>query len=132
MLLFLAGYNLRYVIHTKSPVYKTSAFYGCKNSLSDLIPQGSLILATGGVCADNDNYPVAYNASYFFYWLDRKGYNLCIGDQSIENVEAFKVKGAKYYIAEVNAMEQTKGFEDIMRKTFQIAMECNGIILFKL
>jgi hypothetical protein len=132
LLLFLAGYNLRYVIHTKSPVYKTSAFYECKNSLSDLIPDGSLILATGGVCADNDNYPVAYNASYFFYWLDRKGYNLCIGDQSIENVEAFKLKGVKYYIAEVIAMEQTKGFEDIMRKTFKIEMECNGIVLFKL
>ena len=129
---FYSAFSLRYLIRIKPNVFKTSDFYECKNSLSDLIPQGSLILATGGICSDADNYPVAYNASYFFYWLDRKGYNICVGDQSIENVEAFKAKGARFYIAELEVMKQTEGFEDKMRKSFKIEFEGNGIVLFKL
>jgi len=125
-------FNFRYLIRTKPNVFKTSEYYDCKKILSDLIPQGSLLLVTGGICNDKDNYPVAYNASYFFYWLDRKGYNICEGDQSIENIESFKAKGAEFYIAEVEAMKQAKGFEDKMRKSFKIEFEGNGIVLFKL
>lgn len=111
--------------------YKTLGFYTCKKALSDSIPEGSLILASGGICRQG-KYAAAYNASYFFYWLDRKGYNICIDDQSIENVTTFKDKGASYYIAETRYMASKKGFEDKMRKNFKVISECNGIILFKL
>jgi hypothetical protein len=124
--------SLKYLILTKPTVFKTSKFYACKNSLSVLIPQGSLILATGGPRWDNDNYPLAINTPYFFFWLDRKGYNISVEDQSIDNVIAFKDKGAKFYIAEVRAMQRKKGFEDLMRIDFKVLLECNGIILFKL
>jgi hypothetical protein len=33
-------------------------------------------LASGGASVDDTGKPVAYNASYFFYWLDRKGFNI--------------------------------------------------------
>jgi hypothetical protein len=127
-----AAFSLKYLIRTKPSFLATSEFYACKNRLSGIIPQGSLILASGGSCKDRDNYPVAYNSSFFFYWLDHKGYNICYGDQSLENVLAFKEKGTSFYIAEIEAMQQKQGFEELMREKFKILLECEGIILFRL
>jgi hypothetical protein len=128
---FYVASSFKYLIISKHSVIKTSDFYACKNNLLGIIPQGSMILVTGGICS-NGKYLNAYNASYFFYWLDRKGYNICIDDQSEENVLGFKEKGAEYFIAEIHAMRQKQGFEELMRKRFKTLFEGNGIILFKL
>lgn len=129
---FYVAYSLRYLILTNKPsYYKTSGYYECKDRLSDIIPRGSLILVSGGRKMDG-KYPTAYNSSYFFFWLDRKGYNISLEDQSIENVLAFKEKGAEYYIAEIGAMNVKPGFEDVMCRRFKAEFEGNGIILFKL
>jgi hypothetical protein len=132
LVLLYAGLSLKYLTHTKKLSFKTSDYYACRNSLSDIIPSGTVILASGGFCRDKDNFPLAFNASYFFYWLDMKGYNISVEDQSIENVIKFKNKGAKFYIAEIRALQKKQGFEEILRKEFKIALECNGIILFTL
>jgi hypothetical protein len=131
LVFFYLAFNFRYLIRTKYNVFKTSEYYECRDRLSNLIPRGSLILVSGGICSDG-KYPVAYNASYFFYWLDRKGYSICVDDQSIESVLAFKAKGAVFYIAETQSMEQKQRFEGLMRNRFNVIFECNGIILFKL
>jgi 4-amino-4-deoxy-L-arabinose transferase-like glycosyltransferase len=123
---------VKYLIYTKPAIFKTSYLYGYKVSLSDKIPEGSLILATGGPCMDDDNYPVAYNSSYFFYWLDRKGFNICRDDQSMENVLKFKEKGADFYIAETRALDNILGFEEKLRNQFDVAFKSNDVILFKL
>jgi hypothetical protein len=125
--------NSTYYFLNKNPQhYQTSNLYACKDNLNSSIPKGDLILASGGPCKDNTNYPVAYNASYFFYWLDRKGYNICYEDQSLENINAFKDKGIVYYIAEKYAMGQKPGFEQLMRKEFNVDLECNELVLFNL
>ena len=129
---FYIAYSFRYLIITNKPShYKTSGYYECKDRLAEIIPGGSLILASGGRKLDG-KYPTAYNSSYFFYWLDRRGYNISLEDQTIENVLAFKEKGAEYFIAEIGAMNTKPGFEDLMRKRFKAEFESNGIILFKL
>ncbi len=129
---FYVAYSLYYLIRRKPDVFKTSKLFACKSRLLAIIPQGSLILVSGGSCRDNDNYPVAFNSSYFFYWLDHKGYSICYEDQSIENVIAFKEKGVLFYLAEIKAIGQKQGFEDKMKKKFKVELECDGIILFKL
>ena len=131
LVLFFLVFDFKYLSQSKHSVFKTLDFYACKSNLSELIPKNSLILVTGGICSEG-KYLNAYNASYFFYWLDKKGFNICIGDQTIENVKAFKARGAEFYVAETQAMRQQQGFEDLMRKEFKIELECNGIILFKL
>jgi hypothetical protein len=131
LVLSYTAFSFRYLVRSKPAIFRTCAYYECKNSLSDIIPKGSLILATGEVCI-SDNYPAAYNASYFFYWLDLKGYNICIEDQSIENVLMYRENGAYYYIAETQALQKKQGFEVLLRKSFKPVLECNGIILFEL
>jgi uncharacterized membrane protein len=124
--------DIKYLIQTKHERIKKSEYFACKDRLSEIIPPGSLILVSGGKCRDQDNYPVAYNKSYFFYWLDLKGYNICLENQSVENVLKYKEKGINFYIAETGALNRRKGMEELFRKRFKTVFECNGIILFKL
>ena len=46
-----------------------STYYECINDITRIIPHDALIIASGGIKHDFTNYPVAYNAPYFFYWL---------------------------------------------------------------
>lgn len=135
LLILISSYiifSARYFTINKSDIYKTSDYFSCTDSMSGIIPVGSLILASGGSARDDDNYPLAINAPYFFYWLDRKGFNISVEDQSVEKVLAFKKAGACYYVAESRKMNKMQGFEDELRKKFKVALECNGIVLFDL
>ena len=86
-----------YLIKTKSTVFQTSGSYICKDSLMKIIPQKSLLLTIGGFSRSKAGYPLAYNASHFFYWLDRKGYNISIEDLSIKNILLFRTRGVTFF-----------------------------------
>lgn len=124
--------SFQYLVHTKSEVFQTSPFYKCKDSLIKIIPEKSLILVNGGLKRDKLGHPHAYNTSYFFYWLNRKGYNISIEDLSIENVLLFKEKGVSFFLAEERTVHFVPGFEEILRKRFNVIYECNGSILLRL
>ncbi len=82
-----------------------------------------LILVSGGNCFDADGYRVAYNASFMFYWLDRKGSNICVEDQSIEKVREIAASGTKYFIAQRTALKSNAGFETSLRNEFAVVDE---------
>ena len=121
-----------YLVKTKPSYFQTSEFYVCRDSLKKIIPKNSLILASGGFDTGSAGYPLAYNKSYFFYWLNLKGYNISIEDQSIKNVLLFKRKGVKYFLAETKVLKSKSGFEEELRNKFKLLFECNGCLLFKL
>lgn len=102
----------------------------CAHEFEPLMVKQGLILASGNTCLDETGYPVAYNASYMFYWLRRHGFNICVEDQSLENVREYARQGAIYYIAEKNRMELKPGLEDELRKRYKVIAECKGAILF--
>lgn len=99
-----------------------------KPTLSDLGP----ILVSGDRCFDPDGYPVAYNASFMFYWLERKGSNICVEQQSIENVAAAAAKGARYYVAQRKYMKLKPGFEEKLRSEYPVVDECGEFVVFRL
>lgn len=106
--------------------------YVCATRIQPFLDKGNKILASGGRCFDADGFMTAYNASYMFYWLDRKGFNICYEEQSIEKVLDFREKDARYFIAEKKALDHKTGFEDALRKRFNVVTECDGIIVFDL
>ena len=106
--------------------------YECALNFASDIPKNSLIVASGGTCMDDTGYPVAYNASYFFYWLDRKGFNICLQEQSIDALKSLANRGARYFVAEKSALKTKPGFEHDLRGEFKLLQECPEAFLFEL
>lgn len=102
------------------------------NEIKQKMSVDGLILASGGNCIDKNGRQLAYNASYMFYWLDRKGWNICIQDQSIEQVRTYAAKGAKYFPSERRMLKEKPGFEDALRTNYGVLSETDEFILFDL
>ncbi len=111
---------------------RPSGLYTCAQKFAQLVPDGALILASGGACKDPTGYPVAYNASYMFYWMDRKGFNICEEEQSLEAIAAFAERGAKYFVAEKKSLSAKPGLETHLRNSLPLVSECEQALLFQL
>ncbi|HEX8735839.1 MAG TPA: glycosyltransferase family 39 protein [Pyrinomonadaceae bacterium] len=106
--------------------------FACAERFKPYLKNEGLILASGGNCFDSDGLPVAYNASFMFYWLDRKGFNICTEQQSLAKVREFASKGAKYFVAQKNLLAEKPNLENELRESFTVAAECDAMILFEL
>lgn len=90
------------------------------------------ILVSGGHCLDPKGYYVAYNAPYMFYWLEKKGWNICVEDQSLAKVQEFRSKGVRYFIAEKSFMREMPGFEQEIESIYPTLAETDSYALFEL
>jgi 4-amino-4-deoxy-L-arabinose transferase-like glycosyltransferase len=104
----------------------------CAREFAPAIPENVLIATSGGACNDPTGFPVAYNSSYMFYWLDRKGFNVCEEHQSIAELNLLAAKGARYFIAEKGALKKKPGLDGELRRTFPLIKECSDAYLFEL
>ena len=95
-----------------------SPAFAFAKSVKPLVKPDAPILVSGGHCKDDKGYYVAYNASYMFYWLERKGWNICVEVQSITNIREFLPKGVEYFVAEKKYVREKPGFEDELNRTF--------------
>jgi 4-amino-4-deoxy-L-arabinose transferase-like glycosyltransferase len=111
---------------------KAVELLSCAESFAPLIPPGDRVVASGGPCVDPTGYPVAFNSSYMFYWMDRKGFNVCVENQSTAALDSLAQQGARYFVAEKNALAQKPGFEEAMRQRYPVVRECNEAVLFAL
>lgn len=106
--------------------------FACVEKLKPAMPKEGLILVSGSHCVDADGYMVAYNASFMFYWLERKGFNICTEEQSIEKVREFAAKGAKYFVAQKSIVAQKPDFAAELKRNFALVGECNEFYVFAL
>jgi len=97
-----------------------------------VVTRDGLMIVSGGHCRDEKGYPVAYNASFMFYWLERKGWNTCIEEQSPAKIAELRDKGAVYFIAQRNYVDKTDGFETSLRSTYPVVSESPTFIIFDL
>jgi 4-amino-4-deoxy-L-arabinose transferase-like glycosyltransferase len=127
--IFLEVHQLTYIYVGNTP----SVLYRCAESVfSERIEPSSLIVASGGGCFTRHGRRGAYNASYFFYWLDRKGFNLCIEEQSLEQLRAFERRGARYFVAEEWALDWRPEFRRELFANFPLRAQCEMAVLFEL
>ena len=104
----------------------------CARQFAPLVPPGTLIVSSGGKCADRYGRPLAYNASYMFYWMDRKGFSVCEDEQSLERLESLVSRGARYFVAERDVLRAKPGFEEAVRGADRVVAECPEALLFDL
>ncbi|MCJ7680640.1 MAG: glycosyltransferase family 39 protein, partial [Candidatus Aminicenantes bacterium] len=106
--------------------------YECALQFASLISGDPLLLVSGGVSRDDTDRPVAYNAPYFFYWLDKKGFNIPKDRLSLESVQDFAAKGAGFFILEKEAAGRAPGFLESLRAVYPQTAECGEAWLFDL
>jgi len=104
--------------------------FTCAGQIKPALKKEGLILASGGNCFDKDGYATAYNASFTFYWLERKGFNICVEDQSLEKVREFSARGATYFIAQRSRLNEAPGFEKDLKDNFAVVSECEDLLVF--
>jgi hypothetical protein len=75
---------------------------------------------------------VAYNQSYMFYWLDRKGFDVCVEQQSMARLDSVVQRGARYFVANDTLVHSQPGFADSLDRRFPILATSNGWSLYAL
>ncbi len=106
--------------------------YVCAVQFKPALKGDGLLVASGEVCRRPNGEPAAGNKPYMFYWLERKGFNLCEDEQSIERLSALAARGATFFVGEKDALKTTRGFEAALRNAFPVVAECDAAILFRL
>jgi 4-amino-4-deoxy-L-arabinose transferase-like glycosyltransferase len=101
-------------------------------SLKAGIAPNTLIVASGGPCSDPGGHRVASNAPNVFYWLDRKGFTTCEGQESISQLKSMAKHGARYFIANKLSLIEQPGFESELRNSFSLLADGDTLLLFNL
>ncbi|MBV9217279.1 MAG: glycosyltransferase family 39 protein [Acidobacteria bacterium] len=104
--------------------------YAFAQDLRPQLSQSGLIVVSGGNCTDGKGHPVAYNASFMFYWLDRKGANVCVEEHSLQRVESFSSAGYDYFLAQRSALKANGNLEIQLRKKYPVVTEGDDYIVF--
>jgi hypothetical protein len=112
--------------HTPHPLYD------CGIQFRQAVPPGALIVTSGGSCTDFTGRPVAFDAPYMFYWMDRKGFAICSERQSISELRRLTQRGARYFVAEKKTIRTRAGFEEEVLRTFPRVRDCHSAYLFQL
>lgn len=102
-----------------------SPLFVCAQTIRSSLPTG-LMLTSGGIRLDDAGHDVAHDAPYMFHWLNRQGWTLPIEDQTTKSVEEFASKGATFFFAEHEAMQEKPGFEANLRSRFRVVAACPG------
>jgi 4-amino-4-deoxy-L-arabinose transferase-like glycosyltransferase len=106
--------------------------YECAQLFKPLIPENALILASGGESKDDRGHSHAYNASYYFFWLDRKGFSIPDEEQTVQTVKNFRDRGARYFVLEKRALYANPDFEEELSEVFTLLKQCDKAYLFEL
>jgi hypothetical protein len=108
-----------------------SVYRDCVLEFAPHVPSDALILLRGGPRYDDMGREVAYNESMVFAWMDRKGFNYPADDYSIETLDAYAARGARYWIAKpLDLADRAQRAE--LRGRYAHVTSCGGLILYDL
>jgi hypothetical protein len=132
VLCMIMAVMLPFLLSSFRPAMKAAELRSVALAFSEDMLENGLVIVNGGHCKDPAGYSVAYNASYLFYWTDRKGWNVCYEDQSLDTIMSLVGRGARYFLLEKAFLRVQPGFEENLRATFPILREHSDLIIFRL
>ena len=87
----------------------------CTRALGGAVPPEERIVVEGGNSVDEDGYPVAYDRSMLFYFMDRAGFTFP-GDAPVEStLAAIAERGGRWFVA----ADRTLGSRPRLRRTLE-------------
>jgi 4-amino-4-deoxy-L-arabinose transferase-like glycosyltransferase len=112
--------------------HRETGNYEAATVFAPRIPAGALILSSGGPCHTVMAHHVAYNQSYMFYWVDRKGFDVCVEQQSMARVDSIVARGAQFFVANDTLVHSQPGFAADLDRRFPVVATSNGWSLYDL
>lgn len=107
-----------------------ATLYRDARMLRSALPPGPIVVV-GSECRDEWGGPVAYQAPYFFYWLERTGWPICREEVSYERVAGFAARGARVLVTERNELGSAESrVQDRLREIFPVLAETPRVTLF--
>jgi hypothetical protein len=104
----------------------------CAEEFRAALPQDGLLVASGYTCDDGYGHRIAYDAPQMFYWLGRKGFSICSGEQSLTTLMQMKKRGATSFAGEKAMVDLMPGFEQQLRISAPVLAACDAGWLFDL
>jgi hypothetical protein len=101
-------------------------------AFAEHVPAGELIIASGPSERDQHGLLRAANPSYYFFWMDRKGFTLHDDQQSLDSLEQLRDRGARYFVAERSSLTAAPELERQLRESFKALDETEQAVLFDL
>ncbi len=120
----------RAIISVLTP--RESAAYACSAQFAAQVPPGTLIAAAGDRCFDETGHRTAYEAPFYFYWMNRKGWSVCTERQSVETLQELAGRGAQFYVAHRGSLAEQPELEARLRAAFPVVAECDHEVLFRI
>ena len=114
------------------PATPPNELYACSQRFAPLVRESALLLSSSYSCFDPDGSPQATNMPFFFYWMDRKGFNICQEAQSIASVEEFVGRGAEFFAIDRLSLELEPSFGEALDRRFERLSDCRGSRLYDL
>ncbi len=116
----------------RRPTATAHPLFHCAQKFYPLVRGPGLLVVSGGTKYDPEGLPVAYDAPYFLYWLDRQGFTIAFQDQSLDRLGGFASQGARWFVAETYAVAQQPGFEAQLLANYRLVARCDEAMLFDL
>lgn len=104
----------------------------CSAEFASRMSRPGSILVSGGNAFDEDGYPVAYDAPYMFYWLERKGFVIPAEKRSAQDVQYYADLGAEYFVADKKYVDHPPSRRNELSTAFSLIDECRDYIIFDL
>lgn len=120
----------RAIISVLTP--RETAAFACSAQFAAHVPAGTLIAAAGDRCFDEAGHRTAYEAPFYFYWMDRKGWSVCTERQNVETLRGLAQRGARFYVAHRGSLEEQPELEARLRAAFPVVAECGREVLFRI
>jgi 4-amino-4-deoxy-L-arabinose transferase-like glycosyltransferase len=112
------------------PAPPANELLACSQQFAPHVPPSALLLSSSYSCFDPDGQPQATNMPFFFYGMDRKGFNICQEAQSIAAVEAFAGRGAEFFAIDELSFDLEPDFGAALGERFELLARCNGNYLY--
>lgn len=106
--------------------YQTAVGFSRHTNGNDLIVVG------GASEVDQHGLLRAADPPYYFFWMDRKGFILHDGGESIAQLLDYHRRGARYFIAERAHLDPVPGFESELRQKYDVIDERGNTMLIDL
>lgn len=106
-------------------------YFDAQRMLALLTQPGELV-ATGSSFVDHEGRPVAYQASYYFYWLDRHGRSLPREKHNVAELQALARQGARYFVLEKNVLRDQENLADELAGPFSLLYDGDTAQLYDL